>query len=247
MNNIVKNKPKVLYKYRSDSELTEKIITDQLVWLSSPPLLNDPLECQVGKIPKDWEAKTIHDLEVGQILGLLVRPPNFSPPTRLFSLNERETKQWIKRFKKLPHSRKVKAMRELHSEHGIELSRPENIFLDMHRRLSSVGIFSLSETCCEELMWAHYGDQHKGLAFGFSLTDGSKLANDRHCLPVVYANKKPTFNSGFISEISLVAPGSGNSNTQRISFEDEVFRSTISTKTLKWEYEKEWRYVEVST
>lgn len=244
MSNIANKKPSVLYKYRGDSSYTEQIIIDQKVWLSSPPHLNDPLECQIGKIPKNWEAKTIHELETAQILGLLVQPPHFSPPTRLFSLDERETKQWVKRFKKLSHSRKMKAMRALYSDHGIELSRPERIFSDMHDRLLSLGIFSLSETCCEELMWAHYGDQHKGLVFGFSLSDGCMLASDRHCLPVVYADKKPTFNAGFINEISVAPPGSGRANTQRISFEDKVFRSTISTKTLKWEYEKEWRYIE---
>jgi hypothetical protein len=31
-----------------------------------------------------------------------------------------------------------------------------------------------------------------------------------------------------------------------VSFEDDVFRSAISTKTPAWEYEKEWRYVEES-
>ena len=237
-------KPEVLYKYRDDSARTEDIIKNQKVWLSSPEQLNDPLECKTGKIPPDWEARTVRELENGQLMGVVMPLPSFKPPKRLFSLSERETKQWIKRFSKLKHSRKVKAMRKLYSDHGIELSRPENIIKDMRKRLSKVGIFSLSEDCSNELMWAHYGANHEGIALGFSYSSDCKLSNQRHCLPVIYCREKPTFKSGFKNEVQIMYPGSGQQNLQRVSFEDDVFRATISTKTPAWNYEKEWRYVE---
>lgn len=236
--------PRILYKYRDDSEYTEKLIIDNKVWLSSPAYLNDPLECRIGEIPKDWENKMIRQLEEGQIMGLVMPPPDFQPPKTLFSLSERATKQWFKRFKGLSYDRKIKAMRALYSDHGMELSKPKNIFNDMHKRLKRVGIFSLSETCCNELMWAHYGANHKGITFGFNTSGECKLANTRHCLPVVYSIEKPKFNDGFTNEVQIMAPGSGLPNIQRVSFEDDTFRSTISTKTLAWEYEKEWRYIE---
>lgn len=236
--------PRILYKYRDDSEYTEKLIIDNKVWLSSPAYLNDPLECRIGEIPKDWEDKMIRQLEEGQIMGLVMPPPDFQPPKTLFSLSERATKQWLKRFRGLSYDRKIKAMRALYSDHGMELSKPKNIFNDMHKRLKRVGIFSLSETCCNELMWAHYGANHKGITFGFNTSGECKLANTRHCLPVVYSIEKPKFNDGFTNEVQIMAPGSGLPNIQRVSFEDDTFRSTISTKTLAWEYEKEWRYIE---
>jgi hypothetical protein len=237
-------KPEVFFKYRDDSERTEDIIKNQKIWLSSPAQLNDSLECRTGEIPPEWEAKSIRVLENGQLMGVVMRPPSFEPPKRLFSLNERETKRWIKRFSKLSHSRKVKAMRLLYADHGIELSKPENIFRDMRKRLSNVGIFSLSEDCSNEPMWAHYGANHEGVALGFSASSYCKLAIHRHCLPVVYSREKPTFKAGFKNEVQVMAPGSGQPNVQRVSFEDDVFRSTISTKTPAWSYEKEWRYVE---
>lgn len=236
--------PTILYKYRDDSEYTEKLITEKKVWLSCPAFLNDPLECRIGEIPKDWEDKTIRELEQGQIMGVMMPLPDFKPPKTLFSLSERATKQWIKRFRNLNHDRKVKAMRALYSEHGMELSKPQVIFKDMHKRLAKVGVFSLSETCCNELMWAHYGANHKGITFGFSTDGECKLASTRHCLPVAYSKEKPKFNGGFKNEVQIMAPGSGLPNIQRVSFEDDTFRSTISTKTLAWEYEKEWRYIE---
>ncbi len=214
--------------------------------MSSPEQLNDPLECKTGKIPHEWEAKTVRELENGQLMGVVMQLPSFEPPKCLFSLSERETKQWIKRFSKLNHSRKVNVMRKLYSDHGIELSKPENIIKDMRKRLSKIGIFSLSEDCSNELMWAHYGANHSGIALGFSCFNGSKLSTQRHCLPVIYSQEKPTFKSGFKNEIIIMSPGSGQENIQRVSFEDEVFRSTISTKTTAWSYEREWRYVEES-
>lgn len=235
-------KPTILFKYRNDSELTEEIIKNQKVWLSTPSRLNDPFECRIGEIPEDWEAKTIQEMEQGQLLGVIGGVPPFGSPRQLFSLSERETMQWLKRLKKLTHCKRVKAMRALYSDHGIELSKPENVFKDMRKKISLVGVFSLSETACNELMWAHYGENHQGIAFGFSWNNDCKLANSRHCLPVTYSSKKPTFKSGFKSEVQI----SMSSSTQRVSFEDEVFRSTISTKTPVWEYEKEWRYVEES-
>lgn len=238
--------PNVLFKYRDDSGRTENIFKEKKIWLSSPAQLNDPLECRIGEIPKEWEASNIRTMEGAQLMGMIARPPFFEPPKNILSLSERETKQWLKRLKKLDHPRKIKAMRELYSEHGIQLSRPENVFKDMRSRISAVGIFSLSETCYSELMWAHYGACHQGVALGFSITPGSKLASARHCLPVSYAREKPMFKTGFKNEVQIMAPGSGMPNIQRVSFEDDVFRSAISTKTPAWEYEKEWRYVEES-
>lgn len=234
----------ILFKYRDDSERTEDIIKNKKVWLSTPAQLNDPLECRIGEIPKIWEKKTIHTMEVAQLMGIIAPLPTFDPPKRLFSLSERETKKWIKRLKKASHQQRITAMRELYSRHGIELSRPAEIFNDMRQRIAAVGVFSLSEVCDSELMWAHYGANHQGLAIGFERTIESKLANARHCIPVTYSKTKPTFGAGFKSEVQIFAPGSGIRNVTRVSFEDEVFRSTISTKTPVWEYEKEWRYVE---
>ncbi|EKN4916570.1 DUF2971 domain-containing protein [Yersinia enterocolitica] len=237
-------KPEILYKYRDDSDRTEEIIKNKKIWLSSPIQLNDPLECRIGEIPKDWEERTIFELEQAQIMGAVTTLPTFQPPETLFSLSERSTRKWLKRFRNLSHDRKIKALRTLYSEHGMKLSNPRDIFKDMRHRLSLVGVFSLSETCSNELMWAHYGDNHKGIVFGFNTTGDCKLASTRNCLPVNYAKEKPMFKVGFKNEVHIMTPYSGISNIQRVSFEDDTFKSTISTKTPAWEYEKEWRYIE---
>jgi len=166
----------------------------------------------------------------------------------LFSLNERQTKRWWKRFRGLSHKQKVAAMRQLYADHGMDLSRPEEIFRDMRKRLKVVGIFSLSAATDNELMWAHYGGNHSGVALGFGCDPDCKLTNPRHTLPVMYASEKPTFATGFKNEVTVyAAPGGGTKSVGRVSFEDDVFRAAISTKTPAWNYECEWRYVEESS
>lgn len=236
--------PSTLFKYRDDSERTESIFKDRKVWLSSPSQLNDPMECKTGDIPEDWQASTIRQLETAQLMGIAGMPGQVMP-SNLFSLNARQTKQWWKRFRSLSHKQKVAAMRKLYADHGIELSRPEEIFRDMRKRLAAVGIFSLSECNDNELMWSHYGANHAGLAIGFACSPDCLLGNSRHTLQVAYLPEKPVFKAGFKNEVSFYATENGGVQSKsRVSFEDDVFRSAMSTKTPAWAYEREWRYVE---
>lgn len=241
------SQPPTLFKYRDDSERTASIFESRKVWLSSSSQLNDPLECKTGEIPIAWQKATIRELEMGQLMGMLGMPGQELPST-LFSLSERQTKRWWKRFRGLSHKQKVAAMRHLYADHGMDLSRPENIFRDMQKRLKAVGIFSLSESIDNELMWSHYGGNHSGISLGFGCSPASKLANPRHMLPVMYALEKPVFKAGFKNEVSVyAAEGGGTKSVGRVSFEDDVFRAAISTKTPAWSYEREWRYVEESS
>lgn len=180
------------------------------------------------------------------MMGMLGLP--FLPkPETLFSLDPQETRRWWKRFGKLTHKKKVKAMQKIHSDHGVELSRPREIFGDMSRRLDKVGIFSLSEYCNNELMWSHYGGSHTGLSIGFKRSTNCKLGDHRHTMPVDYCSDKPTFTTGLKQEAAISMTPSGSiSSKSRVSFEDEVFRAALSTKTPAWKYEQEWRYVEES-
>ncbi len=94
-------------------------------------------------------------------------------------------------------------------------------------------------------MLTHYADSHKGLAFTFENTPGSKLAAKDHTLPVDYSDAKPVLTDEFINKITLsVAPGGRTTSTQQMSFDDPRFQAAIATKPTAWAYEKEWRYVE---
>jgi hypothetical protein len=235
--------PAILYKYREDSDRTENIVRDRKIWLSTPEKLNDPVECKTGIIPEDWKERTIREMEVAQLMGVIGVLPGTRPET-LFSLDRQQTKKWLKRLKKLPHDRKVKEMRVLYEAHGIQLSNPKLLFETLQKQLSNVGIFSMSEKTDDQPMWAHYASEHYGLALGFSAAESSKLADVRHTLPVIYSAEKPTFSTGFLNKITIYAAPDGMASKQEFSFDDPVFRASITTKPPEWSYEREWRYVE---
>ena len=235
---------RIFYKFREDSMYSEKIIVEKKIWLSTADKLNDPLECKTGRIPEKWKNDKILELEKGQIAGMLEVPLGGAPET-LFSLDPARTKKWIKRLRKLPHDRQVKEMRSLYKDHGIEISDPKNIFIKLQKQLSEVGIFSMTVKIDNQPMWSHYANNHTGLAFGFRSSDGSKLSNETHNIPVVYSDEKPTFGDGFLQRINFYKGVGGRMYSEAdFSFNDPVVRSAISTKPLAWKYEEEWRYVE---
>jgi hypothetical protein len=237
--------PHILYKYRNDSEYTEKILSERKVWLSTAENLNDPLECRTGTIPIDVKQKIIHEMEAYQILGMYVLSPENRGQETLMSLDARETRQWFKRLKKLPHKRALKAVYSLLEEHGLRPSKPQQFFVKLEKQLNEVGIFSLSETVESELMWSHYADSHRGIALGFERREDNRLGDQTHTIPVTYSERKPDFDQNFRQVVSITVDNTGAAKSEsNVAFDDPMFRQFISTKTPPWSYEKEWRYVE---
>ena len=135
------------------------------------------------------------------------------------------------------------------SKTGYYPSDTRDIISNFDNQLNDIGIFSLSETAENQLMWSHYADENRGIAIGFEIVDKSKLADSKHCLKVNYSNDLPSFSvDGFISELSFSFDANMNPIAlQKISFDDPTFKLAIKTKPTCWEYEKEWRYIEVKS
>lgn len=93
----------------------------------------------------------------------------------------------------------------------------------------NIGVFSLTESNNNELMWAHYANSHTGFAVGFDTeTDffyrrknDPKLCGE--LANVLYADIAPTI---------YLEPGVM-----------EIPKDLFFTKTTKWSYEKEWRMI----
>lgn len=234
----------VLYKYRDISENTEKIFTEKKVWLSNATGLNDPFECTIQEIAKDWIEKEVQDLKLAHIQGFIFMAiQSLKTKTLFYDLNNKQTKEFLNKFRLKSIDEKYKTVREfIKRKTGTELSNPAETFANFDVQLNNVGIFSLSETPENQLMWAHYGDKSKGVAIGFKVSENSKLMNSSHCLKVNYSDELPRFDrKGFLVETTIVPQGK---NTQKITFDDPTFQAAISTKPVCWDYEKEWRYVE---
>jgi hypothetical protein len=239
--------PSLLFKYRGDSEKTEEIITSGNVWLSTPDKLNDPLECKTGQIPDDWKRNQIRQMEDAQMSGFVMSAtPALEGGHTFYSLSSRATKRWFQGLRRLKtRKEKYGAIRSFLRDQGRVMSRPRELFERFEKQLAHVGVFSLSESPDNQLMWAHYAASHTGLAFGFKRTPKSKLGSTEHALQVVYDNVKPSFTTDFINQISTGAtPDGGVKSEQKIGFADPTFRAAFSTKPVEWSYEKEWRYVE---
>lgn len=108
-------------------------------------------------------------------------------------------------------------------------------FIGVRKSLSEIiafsgksGIYSLSTTATDELLWAHYGNAHKGFCIEYDmdqLIDFTKIEN--HKVPVLYSSRPPKLDVSDISNINL----------------DRMLQKLLGTKSKKWEYEKEVRVI----
>lgn len=113
---------------------------------------------------------------------------------------------------------RVKARTGLVSQKFTMQEVREKILPATIRTLDSMGIYSLSDSVCHPLMWAHYADSHRGIALRFRHgTTQGLLAH-----PVRYSSEYPR---GELTESGLPV---------HLCF----------VKGLDWEYEREWRMIE---
>lgn len=94
-----------------------------------------------------------------------------------------------------------------------------------HKRL---GIYSLSATYFEELMWAHYANSHKGFCLEYKIT---KL-KDNYLVPEMVNELKVDYKCN-----------PQNINYSDIKKKDGVLKKLFATKSINWKYEKEIRLI----
>ncbi|WP_210396286.1 DUF2971 domain-containing protein [Motiliproteus sediminis] len=97
---------------------------------------------------------------------------------------------------------------------------------DIHDTLSQYGIFSTAKRWEHILMWSHYADSHKGFCIGFDFNQNF----DREMglpITVTYSDRYPELTPGQLSDY------------------DQLFRSTVGTKSDAWSYEEEVRYIKL--
>jgi len=112
---------------------------------------------------------------------------------------------------------------------NISLSDVQKSFENILNFSNTSGIYSLSTEPLDELLWAHYGNSHKGFCIEYSLDtliDFTKMEN--HKIPVKYQNKPPQLH---VTDIL-------NPNNPH-----KIISKLLGTKSKKWKYEKEIRIV----
>lgn len=93
---------------------------------------------------------------------------------------------------------------------------------------NKLGIYSLSTTFSEELMWAHYSNSHKGFCLEYETT---KL-KDKYLGPEMVTELKIDYN-----------PKPQTLTYLDIKEKNKTLKKLFATKSLKWVYEKEVRLI----
>jgi hypothetical protein len=94
---------------------------------------------------------------------------------------------------------------------------------------NKIGIFSLSQKYDDELLWAHYANNHKGfcIEYDLELLADRNIYEDHKYLNVKYSNKPPQLE---LSDLS------SKDNT-------EIYKKIVGTKSQRWNYEEEIRLI----
>jgi hypothetical protein len=94
-----------------------------------------------------------------------------------------------------------------------------------------LGIYSMSKTWKNELLWAHYSDSHKGFCIEYELDDmiseNSKTIIFPKIIEIEYSKDPPIYTLEGMNEIN----------------EEKLLSMLIGTKSRPWKYEKEVRLV----
>lgn len=109
----------------------------------------------------------------------------------------------------------------------------------IENQLAQTGICSFSKTRKNQLMWAHYADEHKGVCIGFNekllRTEGSGI----YPIDVTYQDVYPF--DDIIKRFHYYENSPGTNNVQSIA--GDIFNSVLGTKYSSWRYERERRLV----
>jgi hypothetical protein len=98
---------------------------------------------------------------------------------------------------------------------------------DIKNFKTQLGIYSLSKTYSEELLWAHYASAHKGFCIEYDI---SKL-KEKYFGPVTVSEFEVAYNS--------IPPTITHEDIEKATLMEKLF----ATKSKKWEYEEEIRLI----
>ena len=239
----------IVYKYRGNSETTDKIFTNKKVWLSTPSALNDPFEAEINFDSHIHQSAL--EMRVMQVTAFLTAARHHRKAGKLFfGIAKKEIYLLIERFKKIRNEEQAyeEYSKFIRQKTGLSPWNPSTIYSSIPEQLSSIGIFSLSETPDNPLMWAHYSEDHQGICIGFEVSDDSALADSEHCLHVKYSDAIPKMDDIIAMELQMANRIDGRPRPKgAISLSHPIVQATIATKGPEWEYEREWRYVEFTS
>ncbi len=114
-----------------------------------------------------------------------------------------------------------------------EITKTKEIALDT---FNSMGVCSFSRARKNQLMWAHYANEHKGFCIGFNETKLTKSEPTMKSIDVVYQSDLPS--KPVVKKFEKLTAYKLEGKLDK-----EAYYSIIGTKYTNWKYERERRLV----
>lgn len=162
---VMTKETRCLYKYRSVSERSLKMLAEGKYYFAPAHSFNDPLDCAVEPI-----------YELPPIEKIIEHQAKVLQDNDAISFQEAIEKSQI--LKTLHQTQLEKRMQDLRDS-------IQNILRHEY------GVLSLSARNDNILMWSHYADYHRGFCIEFKRSPGNQLASTQ---PVQYVKKYPCVN-----------------------------------------------------
>ncbi|HEY3332797.1 MAG TPA: DUF2971 domain-containing protein [Capsulimonadaceae bacterium] len=216
--------PNPLYKYVPSCRW-KNILQDKRIKFSTASELNDPFEL----LP--YISDSVYNVgRVAEVLGLTekseARLRNIYDLDTSLS-NKFSTFEAFQVF--VEENPSVQAHLTSEIWNRLRKQDPAQFRAHVQRKLrEEFGIFSMTETWSNLLMWSHYAESHKGFVLGFD-TSRAEFAYPRsrpfgegtHLAAVEYRQERPAM----------------------YTLDNDQVREGLFVKSAEWEYEREWRMV----
>lgn len=250
--------PKSLYKYRPFDKYTFDMLEDKYVFLCVASALDDPSECVVTIDKVSYldvqEAKPCFDI-VNNILEF-IRPYTSE---EIYG----ETCNKLREIYNVSNSYEEfmnilgDTLKELACDKGIrgigdvirnmpllinntdEKEKYEKVINNLIEARSKVGICALAESNDIESMWINYANNYSGYCIEYDMED---YEYNKYLLPVMYEDQKET---DLINSIvkNILGQTIFILSKEQIDVERNQILKLLTTKDLKWSYQKEWRLI----
>jgi len=175
------------------------------------------------EVRKDWFRRIVIDNEVYFRNRDQLNDPNELRPKVVFEGTDKEFRTYVRQMilrywpVKLSPAKRLAEETKLIYKYRSGAGWVSDI---LHAELNRVGVFCVSSTPTEELMWAHYANGHRGVAIEFDSNVGLFTTAQR----IDYVTEAPVIN--------------------RIKDNrDSFLEKTFFTKSERWVAEQEWRVI----
>jgi len=220
----------IYYKFRALNHFTLSALIEDKIYLSSPDKFNDPLDCN----PSIEVDSTFDQLQ--ELICFFIENQVKTDAANHFKnlkIKRDKSEKWIKKLasnavEEFLYDFNLDASNEKNEQSKIQ-SIYTNYIKNHILKDAKCGVFSLSKSYKNTLMWSHYADEHKGICVGYSTR--------REPIPVpqkvIYTTKRSLPTSLIYNALMKK-----DADAQKL-LQDKILLS----KAPPWKYEHEYRLV----